>query len=157
MRRSPFVIAATVAGLAAVLNYHARGTGTVSAARHGRPRLSGPAAPASTAPAGPTTPVATTAPPAGPTRTATGARQPYGYGVLATRVTVRGSRIADVQVVGLQTAESYSQQLAAQAIPILRREVLAAQGPRISGVSGATYTAEAYATSVQSALDKLRR
>jgi len=88
-------------------------------------------------------------------RTATGQSEQYGYGVLAVTVTVTGTRITDVTLAQLQTAEQYSQQLAAQVIPTLRSEVLAAQTSRINGVSGATYTSEAYAMSIQSALDKL--
>jgi uncharacterized protein with FMN-binding domain len=40
-------------------------------------------------------------------------------------------------------------------IPLLRNEILSAQSARISGISGATYTSEAYAYSVQAALDTL--
>ena len=54
----------------------------------------------------------------------------------------------------LQTAEQFSQELADRAIPVLRHEVLAAQSARIQAVSGATYTSQAYAQSVQAALDK---
>ena len=57
----------------------------------------------------------------------------------------------------LRTAEPYSQQLAAQVIPMLKSEVLAAGSAQINGVSGATYTSQAYATSLQAALDKLHR
>ena len=88
-------------------------------------------------------------------RTAVGAREPYGYGALSVAVTARGNRIEDVRVNGLQTAEQYSQQLAAQVIPMLRSEVLSAQSASINGISGASYTSQAYALSVQSALDKL--
>jgi uncharacterized protein with FMN-binding domain len=76
--------------------------------------------------------------------------------VLAVRVTVEGARIIDVSVANLQTAESYSQMIAQEAIPILRQEVLQAQGVQVNGISGATYTTEAYLLSVQSALQKLR-
>lgn len=86
---------------------------------------------------------------------ATGQSEQYGYGALAVTVTVTGTRITDVTLAQIQTAEQYSQQLAAQVIPTLRSQVLAAQTSRISGVSGATYTSEAYAMSIQSALDKL--
>lgn len=89
------------------------------------------------------------------TRSAVGTTEQYGYGALSVAVTVRGSRIEDVRVRGLQTAEQYSQQLAAQVIPMLRSEVLSAQSARINGISGASYTSQAYALSVQSALDKL--
>jgi uncharacterized protein with FMN-binding domain len=88
-------------------------------------------------------------------RSAVGSSEQYGYGVLSVAVRVRGNRIEDVRVNGLQTAEQYSQQLAAQVIPVLRSEVLAAQSARINGISGASYTSQAYALSVQSALDKL--
>lgn len=92
--------------------------------------------------------------PSGP-RSATGAVEQYGYGQLAVNVTVLGTRIETVNVVGLQTAESYSQQLAAQVLPMLHSEVLSAQSTRVNGISGATYTTEAYLYSLQSALDKL--
>ena len=88
-------------------------------------------------------------------RSAIGSNEQYGYGALSVAVTVRGNRIEDVRVNGLQTAEQYSQQLATQVIPMLRSEVLAAQSARINGISGASYTSQAYALSVQSALDKL--
>jgi FMN-binding domain len=84
----------------------------------------------------------------------TGPVVPYGYGELATRVTISHGRITGVSVPVLKTAEQFSQQLAAQAIPVLRGEVLAAQSAHIQAVSGATYTSEAYAHSVQAALDK---
>jgi uncharacterized protein with FMN-binding domain len=38
---------------------------------------------------------------------------------------------------------------------MLKSQVMAADSARINGVSGATYTSEAYAYSLQSALDKL--
>jgi uncharacterized protein with FMN-binding domain len=84
-----------------------------------------------------------------------GTTVPYGYGELAVKVTARGNRITNVALTTLQTAEPYSQQLAGQAIPTLRSEVLSAQTASISAVSGATYTSDAYARSLQAALDKL--
>ena len=88
---------------------------------------------------------------------ATGTLEQYGYGQLSVRVTMSGGKIANVAVAKLQTADTYSQQLASYVIPILRREVLHAQSAKINGLTGATYTSEAYAYSLQSALDKLRK
>lgn len=88
-------------------------------------------------------------------RAATGELVNYGYGVLSVRVSVTGRRIATVSVDRLQTAEQYSQLLAQQAIPTLQREALSAQSWHIAAVSGATFTSEAYAMSLQSALDRL--
>ena len=94
---------------------------------------------------------------AGQVQSATGPVTPYGYGELDVRVTISGNRVTNVTVPVLRTAEPYSQQLAAQVIPMLKSEVLAAGSAQINGVSGATYTSQAYATSLQAALDKLHR
>ena len=41
-----------------------------------------------------------------------------------------------------------------RAIPGMKSQILAAQSTRVAAVSGATYTSQAYAQSVQSALDR---
>ncbi|MDA8303340.1 MAG: FMN-binding protein [Actinomycetota bacterium] len=97
----------------------------------------------------------TTSAPTGQLASALGASEQYGYGVLSVKVTVTGSHITDVSVANLRTAESYSQYIAQQVIPILRKEVLQAQGIQVNGIAGATYTTEAYLLSVRSALQKL--
>jgi uncharacterized protein with FMN-binding domain len=104
-----------------------------------------------------TTPTIPTQPPAqsGSARTAQGKTEQYGYGQLAVKVTVSGNRITGLSVPVLQAAEPYSQSLAQQVIPMLRNEVLSTQSARINGISGATYTSEAYAYSLQAALDSL--
>jgi uncharacterized protein with FMN-binding domain len=173
MKRAPlFVFAGTVAGLAGILSFHthppASGLSALpaagksatsnSAARaankstsgsrsdsgHSRARTSRKSSTSGSGSASSATP-----------RSATGSTVQYGYGALAVKVTARGGRIVNVTVPYIQTAEPYSQQLASQAIPTLRSEVLAAQNANIQGVSGATYTSQAYAQSLQSALDKL--
>jgi uncharacterized protein with FMN-binding domain len=87
--------------------------------------------------------------------TTVGPIENYGYGQLAVKVAVVNNRIVGLTIKSLQTLESYSQQLEAQVVPILKAEVLQAQGTRINALSGATYTSEAYAYSIQAALDKL--
>ena len=69
-------------------------------------------------------------------------------------MSISGGRITGVTVPVLRTAEQYSQQLAVQVIPALRSEVLAGPSARINAVSSPTYTSQAYAVSVQAALDK---
>jgi uncharacterized protein with FMN-binding domain len=58
-------------------------------------------------------------------------------------------------VVALQlpSRDGHSQRIAELAEPIQRQEALQAQGANIDLLSGATYTSEAYAESLQSALD----
>ena len=154
-RTAWYVIAGTVAGFAGVLGLHGRaGPPSVIAA----PKPTGGASHAASKPgsaraAGPTP--ATPAPATGPTRQLTGVLEQYGYGELSVTVTVHGTQITNVSVPVLRTAEPYSQQLAAQVLPMLKSEVLAAHSARINAVSGATYTSQAYADSIQSALDKL--
>ncbi len=163
MKRAPwYLVAGAVAGFAGVIGLNSRpaatsalpvpkgaggaagGAQSGAAGQNGAGR-SHSSQPAPVAPAGPT----------GPARTATGAMEQYGYGELAVRVTVHGNRITGITVPAIRTAEQYSQQLATQVIPMLKSQVLAADSARINGVSGATYTSEAYAYSLQSALDKL--
>lgn len=79
----------------------------------------------------------------------------YGYGQLAVKVTITNHRITDLTVSTIRALESYSFQIEQQVVPILKGEVLKAQGTQIMGITGATYTSEAYAYSIQSALDKL--
>src|SRR2546429_3079661 len=50
-----------------------------------------------------------------------------------------------------------SQYISDNAIPILRSEALRAQSARIDLISGATYTSEAFANSLQSAILKARK
>ena len=156
MKRAPlFVSAGTIAGLAGVLFAHGHpsssslgalsGTGSGHAASHSQGSSASQHGAASQNAGGYT---------AG---TATGANEQYGYGNLAVRVTVRSGKIINVAVPVIQTAESYSQQLAAEVIPMLRNEVLSAQSAQINAVSGATYTSQAYAMSLQAALDKLHK
>ncbi|HEY2578498.1 MAG TPA: FMN-binding protein [Streptosporangiaceae bacterium] len=93
--------------------------------------------------------------PGGGAHSVVGSTVNFGYGTIAVRVTVAGGRIASVSVARLSTLEPTSQQISSQAIPVLRSEVLAAQSVSINAVSGATYTSEGYARSVQAALDAL--
>lgn len=76
------------------------------------------------------------------------------YGPVQVRVGVTGGRITDVQAIQLP-AGGQSGAIAAYAAPILRTEALAAQGAGIHSVSGATYTSQGYASSLQAALDTL--
>jgi uncharacterized protein with FMN-binding domain len=76
------------------------------------------------------------------------------YGPVQVRVTVKGGKLTDVQAVALPTGGK-SGSIADYSAPILRREALAAQGAGIHAVSGATYTSEGYASSLQAALDQI--
>ncbi len=161
MKRAAIAVVAAVGGLAGVLGFDLGGS-HVPLLQGGAPASNPPATPPSGSTSTPASNPGTAAasgsgsPPTG-VRSALGTTYQYGYGKLAVRVTLNGSTITRVDTVGLQTAESYSQQIAQQVIPLLRHEVLSAQSARVSGFSGATYTSEAYIYSLQSALDKLHK
>lgn len=161
-RKAPIVLTVTAAGLAGILSFHVRkpaSSSLVAPPTTGPSTTSPTTAPKSSSPTHSQTSAPTTAPtttvPSG-TRSASGPAVQYGYGQLGVRVTVSGKKITDVSLVSLATAESYSQQLAQQAIPQLRQEVLSAQSANVQMISGATYTSEAYLHSVQSALNTLK-
>ncbi|MCW2810856.1 MAG: hypothetical protein JWP61_1314 [Friedmanniella sp.] len=88
-------------------------------------------------------------------RTVTGKVVQTHYGPVQVSVTVTGTRITDVAALQTPSGDGHSMQLARRATPTLRQEVLASQSAQIDTVSGATYTSQGYAQSVQSALDSI--
>ena len=53
----------------------------------------------------------------------------------------------------MPSSHQRSQEISQQAAPLLRQEALQAQSAQIDLLSGATFTSESYAESLQSALD----
>ena len=86
------------------------------------------------------------------TRTVTGQLEDTRFGPVQVAVTLNGRQIVDITAVALPSG-GRSGQISNYVEPILRSEVLQAQGPNIDGVSGATFTSMAYAQSLQAALD----
>ncbi|MET0787753.1 MAG: FMN-binding protein [Cellulomonas sp.] len=76
------------------------------------------------------------------------------YGPVQVSVTFAAGQITDVQTLQTPGGHRESVQINARATPILAQEVVAAQSAQIDTVSGATYTSEAYAESVQAAIDQ---
>ncbi len=66
-----------------------------------------------------------------------------------------GSRVTNIHLVQLNVTDSHSQEIDQQAVPELRQEAISAGSAKIDGVSGASYTSQAYEQSLQSAIDKL--
>jgi uncharacterized protein with FMN-binding domain len=78
------------------------------------------------------------------------------YGDVQVQLVVSGGRITDVQALQLPSDRARSASISQVAGPMLHDEVLQAQSAQIDSLSGATYTSDAYAQSVQAALDKAR-
>jgi uncharacterized protein with FMN-binding domain len=164
VKRAFVAVVGTIAGLAVLLGYK---SGPVKRARILAPAPSGPAGPV--APAGPpttaspsapgapaTAPPATAAPSAGGTRTVTGPDVPNQFGDVQVQLTLQGTRIVNVKAVQLPFDRQRSYEISQAAGPILAQEVIQAQNANIDLLSGATYTSESYAQSVQAALDQAR-
>ena len=125
------------------------------------PSTAPPSTGASTAPPAPRSVAPTSAPPP-PVATSAKARTVDGpvigtpYGDVQVRVVLRASHIVDVQPLTLPSDRSRSRRISEQAAPLLRTEALQAQSANIDLLSGASYTSEGYAESLQGALDAAR-
>jgi uncharacterized protein with FMN-binding domain len=76
------------------------------------------------------------------------------FGDTQVKVTISGGRITAVQALQLPYDRQRSAEISQYAAPQLHDEVLQAQSAQIDSLSGATYTSDSYAQSVQSALDQ---
>jgi uncharacterized protein with FMN-binding domain len=175
MRRAVIATAGTVVGLVALLGYKSSGAVNVQRVSVGTDPSGAPAttiAPATSAPttaapggktvttAGPTTAGPTTAGPTttGPaTRTYDGQLVTYLYGNIEVAATLDGHRIVNVTVPQNSAVDGRSAMINSEAVPELVQEALAAQGVNFDVVSGATYTSDAFAQSLQSALSAAER
>ncbi|HEV3213912.1 MAG TPA: hypothetical protein VGZ03_11010, partial [Acidimicrobiales bacterium] len=123
MRRAPWVIAGTAAGIAGLLTFH---TTPVKVALAPLPTTIPPAAGGAT----------TTTQPATSTRSAAGASVNYYYGTMSVSVTVSGSHLTRVTIGSLNDGgNSLSQSIDQTAIPQLEQQAIAAQSANIQGVS----------------------
>jgi uncharacterized protein with FMN-binding domain len=163
MRRALVVIIATIGGLVLLANFHTSpgttvglaggtsGTAPVATA----PTTTPPAGAGPTGPTTPTTAAPTTTVPV--TRTIDGPVVANPYGDVQVRVTFDGTRIVDIQPILLPIDRRRSQEISDYSEPRLRSEALRAQSARIELVSGASYTSDSYAESLQGAIDRADR
>ena len=86
--------------------------------------------------------------------TVTGAVVQTQFGMVQVQVTIAGGKISDVTALQLPSDRQRSAQISGIVEPMLRSEALTAQSAQIDLISGATYTSDAYAQSLQSALDQ---
>jgi uncharacterized protein with FMN-binding domain len=75
------------------------------------------------------------------------------WGPFEVQVVVANGSIVDVTVVKSPT-DRHSSRINTQAVPILTEATVASQSATVDVVSGATWTSESYAASLQSALDE---
>lgn len=154
-----FVVILTVMGLTVGLRLYGAGQATTASTHLVSPASSpsasaSPTASAPAASAAPTAAPSPSAPAAAAPKTVDGAVEQTPYGAIQVQLTYTGTRITAVNELQSPNDQGRSVEINAQAAPILAQEVLSSQSAKIDTVSGATYTSEGYAQSVQSAIDK---
>ena len=75
------------------------------------------------------------------------------WGPVQVQINVTNGKITKVTALQTPSDKSKSVRINNRAVPILRSEALAAQSAQVHTVSGATYTSDSYAASLQSAID----
>jgi uncharacterized protein with FMN-binding domain len=106
------------------------------------------ATPAATASA----PATQAAAPQGVNRTFSGPSVNVNYGNVQVQITVKDGKIIDATA--LQAPSGRNDRWTNMALPILKKQTLAAQSASIQGASGASYTSYGWYTSLQGALAK---
>ncbi|HSP08889.1 MAG TPA: FMN-binding protein [Candidatus Dormibacteraeota bacterium] len=92
--------------------------------------------------------------PTGVNGTFTGSDFPNRFGDVQVRVIISNGRITDVQPIQMPQDRAQSAYISQVAGPMLHDEVIQAQSAQIDIISGATYTSQSYAQSVESALQQ---
>jgi len=85
--------------------------------------------------------------------TVTGSVVDTRFGPVQVSITVSGGHVTDIVAIQLPNGDRRSSSISSRAEPVLRSQALQAQSAKIDGVSGATYTSDAYEQSLQAALD----
>ena len=102
----------------------------------------------------PPTPKTTRTPATTALRKIAGSAVQTPFGPVQVQITVQGTRI--ISVSALQSPQGgRSSEISRQAVPYLVQQTLSAQSANVQGVSGATYTSDAWAQSLQSALSNI--
>src|SRR5690242_1910444 len=77
------------------------------------------------------------------------------WGPVQVRATIANGRLTEVAVLQQPHGTARDAEINAYALPVLRQEVLQAQGTKIDTVTGATVTSGGYVRSLQAALDSV--
>jgi uncharacterized protein with FMN-binding domain len=157
MKRSLLIAGGTIGGLGAVLMITPPNLSKTTLIAIDTPAPAPSATPTkSDSPSAKPTAAAPTAAPAKPvggvTGSFTGSVANTRYGIVQVKITVQGGKIVDAQAVQAPTGSNdrYTQ----KAVPVLREQTIAAQSANIQGVSGASFTAYGWYTSLASAIAK---
>ena len=118
----------------------------------GTPSKKATASKAATAAATAIAPATQAAAPQGVNGTFSGPSVNVNYGNVQVQITVKDGKIVDATA--LQAPSGRNDRWTNMALPILKKQTLAAQSASIQGASGASYTSYGWYTSLQGALSK---
>lgn len=161
MKRSVIVTGAAMVGVAWIVSYkvtpHTAGLASALPAQTPSPAQASPSPTDSSSPTD--SPSASPSPspspsPTGANGTFTGSDFPNRFGDVQVKVIVSNGRITDVQPIQMPQDRAESAYISQVAGPMLHDEVIQAQSAQIDIISGATYTSQSYAQSVESALQQ---
>lgn len=127
---------------------------TLPNAASGAPTLATPA-PSTLAPTATEAPAAAATPAVVADGTVAGDAVRIRWGYVQVQVTIADGAIMDVTTLQIPMGDPRSAQINSYAEPFLRESALQSQSAAIDYVSGATFTSQAYASSLQSALDRV--
>jgi uncharacterized protein with FMN-binding domain len=169
MRKVLLALLLTAVGLGLLLSFRSRSATGTATALGGSALSAGPGT--SAAPAASPSTAASTAPSATSSATAsaaksaatrsgvkngtfTGTAETIPFGPVQVQAVISGGKLTNVVVLQVPDRGGYEDQIVQTAVPELTSEALSAQSANIDVVSGATYTSQGYAESLQSALDQ---
>lgn len=167
MRKVLLALLLTAVGLGLLLSFRSRAaTGTTTAlggsalsagaGTSTSPTTVGAATPSASASASPSASAAKTASAGSGVKngTFTGTAESNPFGDVQVQAVISGGKLTNVVVLQVPDRGGYEDQIVQVAVPELKSEALSAQSANIDVVSGATYTSQGYAESLQSALDQ---
>lgn len=166
MRKVVLALLLTAVGLGLLLSVKSRSATPVVSAQSSAavPAPTASTAPASTAPSASNTATSATATSAAATTSMTGSALKNGtftgtavstrFGNVQVQAVISGGKLTNVIVLQVPDRGGYEDQIVQIAVPELKTEALSAQSSNIDVISGATYTSQGYAESLQSALDQ---
>lgn len=168
MRKVVLALLLTAVGLGLLLSFKSRAATATGTTALGGSALSGSGTttaptgaasptPSATASASASTSTSTSAAKTGSggkNGTYTGAAESTQFGNVQVQAVISGGKLTNVVVLQVPDRGGYEGQIVQIALPELKSEALSAQSANIDVISGATYTSQGYAESLQSALDQ---
>jgi len=159
MKRSVIVTGAAMVGVAWLVSYrvtpHTTGFASALPPQSPSPNQPSPSPTDSGSPSSSPSPTPSPSPsPTGANGTFTGSDFPNRFGDVQVKVIISNGHITDVQPIQMPQDRAQSAYISQVAGPMLHDEVIQAQSAQIDIISGATYTSQSYAQSVESALQK---